>query len=223
MRMMNGGILPQGRYGTVVLEGEVSVEEDVWFDTLWLRSGSLTAPALMGRTLRCQGRVEVTGDVCVERIDGYGVMRVEGDVVCERMAFTGDMSCAGRLRADSSLEFSGRMQASGQVEASWARLTGVIEANELDSDELEVSTLDASLLTRLMLRELTPRSHVGTVRSSRAAMRRTSCGSITADTLTLRDGSHADMVRVDGQLSLDATSSAMLVRGEGKRVHVSRA
>lgn len=222
-RTIRSGVLPAGFYTLIEVEGDVRFAPGVRFDTLRLVSGHVRAAHLEGMRLDCSGRVDCTGDLSVRCIEGHGLIHVGGDLWCDTLRFTGSLDCKGQVEVRTSLELNGRLLGSGLVEAERLRLEGVMRAKEVDSGELEVGALDETMIARLHLTELTPRSRVDTVRGNVVEMARTSCGQIVGGHVTLTDGSSAELIQVDDELCVDGTSTALLVKGNGRRVYVRRA
>lgn len=216
------GIVPAGAYPSLTVTGPVRFEEGVSFGTLTV-TGTLRAPSLKGDMILCSGSIDCEGTLHAKRIEGHGTLRIGGDLEVEALDFAGDVVCAGDMRCETTIALDGSLTEWREVAADCLQVNGVVRAASLDSRLLQLAPLDSTMFGRFDMERYRKESQVDQVRARTVEAGALRCARIDAGSVTLTRGSRVEHVRCDDTLTLDRSSSVLLIEGPARRVHLKSA
>jgi cytoskeletal protein CcmA (bactofilin family) len=120
------GKLPGGTYQTVTISGNGEVEGD-----------------LQAKRVTLSGSAQIDGDVTTDDFRASGVSKIKGSLRARETSLSGSASIQGSLKSET-LNFGGALAVGGNIAASTLCGEGVIQADAIEADEIELGIKGAS-------------------------------------------------------------------------------
>lgn len=195
IRIDGKGIIGQGEYDTVVIDGMAQCDGDLKVENLKVDGKFKCRGRLTAGTISCDGMAEIEADLFAKKLLVDGMLNVRNGANLEAE----EIICDGSLHAE------------GQISADRIEADGFVSAKEIVGDQITIHSHNSRLAKLLMKMS----SQADLIEATRIQLRGVTAKTVNGCDVVIGPNCKIDRLDCSGTLSIDETAQVGVITGNG--------